>query len=73
MSAALELAPFGITANVVHPPATDTGWVTDAVRAAVADSKTLIHIATPAEVAEVIAYLASDAAGLITANVITLR
>jgi 3-oxoacyl-[acyl-carrier protein] reductase len=36
-------------------------------------SSTLIHIATPAEVAEVIAYLASDAATLITANVITLR
>ena len=29
--------------------------------------------AAPAQVAEVIAYLASDAAGLITANVITLR
>jgi 3-oxoacyl-[acyl-carrier protein] reductase len=32
MSAALELAPFGITANMVHPPVTDTGWVTGAVR-----------------------------------------
>jgi 3-oxoacyl-[acyl-carrier protein] reductase len=73
MSAALELAPFGITANMVHPPVTNTGWVTDAVRQAVAASSTLIHIATPAEVAEVIAYLASDAAALITANVITLR
>ena len=30
-------------------------------------------IASPAEVAEVIAYLASDAAALITANVVTLR
>jgi 3-oxoacyl-[acyl-carrier protein] reductase len=73
MSAALELAQFGITANVVYPPVTDTGWVTDGVRAAVADSRTMIHIATPAEVADVIAYLASDAAALITANVITLR
>ena len=73
MSAALELAPFGITANMVHPPVTDTGWVTDAVRQAVTASATLIHIASPAEVAEVIAYLASDAAALITANVITLR
>jgi hypothetical protein len=43
------------------------------VRQAVAASPTLFHIANPAEVAEVIAYLASDAAGLITANVITLR
>ncbi|HYB87132.1 MAG TPA: SDR family oxidoreductase [Streptosporangiaceae bacterium] len=73
MSAALELAPYGITANMVHPPVTDTGWVTDAVRQEVAASRTLFHVASPDEVAEVIAYLASDAAALITANVITLR
>ena len=73
MSAALELAPYGITANMVHPPVTDTGWVTQAVRDAVAASPTLVHVATPAEVAEVISYLASDAAALITANVINLR
>jgi 3-oxoacyl-[acyl-carrier protein] reductase len=73
MSAALELAPYGVTANMVYPPVTDTGWVTDAVRDLVAGSRELIHIATPAQVAEVIAYLASDAAALITANVITLR
>lgn len=73
MSAALELARFGITANMVHPPVTDTGWVTDAVREEVTRRRELIHIAAPAEVAEVIAYLASDAASLITANVITLR
>jgi 3-oxoacyl-[acyl-carrier protein] reductase len=73
MSAAMELAPFGVTANMVHPPVTDTGWVTDAVREQVAASPTLIHIASPGEVAEVIAYLASDAAALITANLITLR
>ena len=73
MSAAIELAPFGITANMVHPPVTDTGWVTGAVRGHVAESRELLHIAAPEEVAEVIAYLASDAAALITANVITLR
>jgi 3-oxoacyl-[acyl-carrier protein] reductase len=73
MSAALELAAYGITANMVHPPVTDTGWVTGAVRAFVASSQTHVHVASPAEVAEVIAYLASDAAALITANVITLR
>ena len=73
MSAALELAPFGITANMVHPPVTDTGWVTGTVRGHVAASPALIHIATPGEVADVIAYLTSDAAALITANVITLR
>jgi len=73
MSAAIELAGYGVTANMVHPPVTDTGWVTDAVRRLVADTPTLVHVADPAEVGEVIAYLASDGAALITANVITLR
>jgi 3-oxoacyl-[acyl-carrier protein] reductase len=73
MSAALELASFGVTANMVHPPVTDTGWITEAVRDVVAASAALIHVANPDEVAEVIAYLTSDAAALITANVITLR
>jgi 3-oxoacyl-[acyl-carrier protein] reductase len=73
MSAAAELAAFGVTANMVHPPVTDTGWVSDAVREAVAASTTMFHVATPAAVADVIAYLASDAAALITGNVIRLR
>ena len=32
MSSALELAPFGVTATMICPPVTDTGWVTGAVR-----------------------------------------
>ena len=73
MSAALELGGYGITSNVVHPPVTDTGWVTDAVRAFVADSGDLFHVARPEDVAEVIAFLCSDHARLITANVVHLR
>jgi 3-oxoacyl-[acyl-carrier protein] reductase len=73
MSAALELAEFGITSNVVYPPVTDTGWVTDAVREFVANSREHFHVAQPEEVAEVIVYLASEEARLITANVIHLR
>jgi len=73
MSAALELAPFGVTANMVYPPVTDTGWVTGSVREQVAASPALIHVAAPEEVAEVIAWLASDAAALVTGNVLTLR
>jgi 3-oxoacyl-[acyl-carrier protein] reductase len=73
MSAAVELARLGITANVVHPPVTDTGWVTDAVRSFVSHSPAHVHVAAPAQVADVIAYLASDAVALISGNVITLR
>ena len=73
MSAAFELAPLGITANVVQPPVTDTGWVTDEVRRHVAERSDLIHIANPDDVAHVVAYLVSDLARLITANKIHLR
>jgi 3-oxoacyl-[acyl-carrier protein] reductase len=71
MSAAIELASLGVTANMVYPPVTDTGWITESVRQAVNDSGW--HVATPGDVAEVISYLASEASGLITGNVITLR
>ena len=73
MSAAFELAQLGVTANMVYPPITDTGWVTDAVVRDGESRPDLIHIALPSDVAEVIVYLCTDAARLITANVIHLR
>ena len=73
MSAALELAEYGITANIVYPPVTDTGWVTESVREHVEDSPELIHIVQPQDVAEIITFLCSDYAHLITANKIHLR
>lgn len=73
MSAAFELAHLGITANVVYPPVTDTGWVTKEVRRGVRESSDHFHIVVPHEVANVIAYLASDHGSLITGNVLRLR
>lgn len=73
MSASIELAPRGITANVVYPPVTDTGWVTDDVRAFVEQSTDHWHVAQPEEVAEVIAWLCTPAASLVTGNIIRLR
>ena len=73
MSAAAELADDGITANVLVPPVTDTGWVTDALRTLVAESDQPMRIVAPPEVAEVVAWLCSDAAGLVTGNRIVLR
>ncbi len=73
MSAALELGEYGITSNVVYPPVTDTGWVTDSVREFVAASQEHFHVGQPEEVAGVIVYLCSIEAKLITTNVIQLR
>src|SRR5262249_34209513 len=73
LPAPIDPPDSGAPAHVPPPPVTDTGWITDSVRQLVASDPRMIHIAGPAEVAEVIGYLASDAAALITANVITLR
>ena len=73
MSVSVELGAEGITANMVYPPVTDTGWVTEPVRQAVAESLAHQHIAAPYEVAEVIAWLCTDSARLVTGNVIRLR
>jgi 3-oxoacyl-[acyl-carrier protein] reductase len=73
MSAALELAKRGVTGNLVCPPPTDTGWITSKVRQHVASRPDLGRIAQPDDVAAVIAYLASEEAGLISGNVVHLR
>lgn len=73
MSAGAELADRGITANVVHPPVTDTGWITDELRASVRASSEHVHVARPEEVAGVIAWLVGDEARLLSGNVLRLR
>jgi 3-oxoacyl-[acyl-carrier protein] reductase len=73
LSAASELADEGICANVVYPPVTDTGWITDEVRRFVERDPEHHHVATPDEVADVVAWLCADANHLVTGNVIRLR
>ena len=73
MSAASELVGVGVTANLVHPPVTDTGWVTAEVRRRVSEHPDHMRIVDPEEVARVIACLASDEARLISGNVLRLR
>ena len=73
MSAAWELGRYGVTANVVHPPVTETGWVTPQVEAQAIASSPLAHIAQPEDVAEVVCMLCSPKAGFITGNRIVMR
>ena len=72
MSASLELSSFGVTANALHPPVTDTGWVTDDVRAFVEKDRNFFSVAEPGEVADVVAFLVSDAGRRVTGNVIRM-
>jgi 3-oxoacyl-[acyl-carrier protein] reductase len=73
MAASIELAAQGVTANIVYPPVTDTGWVTEEVRELVAASPDHVHVANPEEVAWTLVWLSSDLGRLITGNVLHLR
>ena len=73
MSAAWELGRYGITANVVYPPVTDTGWLTPQIRATATEQSPLRRVGQPEDVAGVIAMLCSADASLLTGNVLRLR
>ena len=73
MAAAAELAPLGITANILSPPPTDTGWISERVATEITTATPPLRIAQPAEVAELIVFLASHQARTITSQRITMR
>jgi 3-oxoacyl-[acyl-carrier protein] reductase len=60
-------------AKMAYPPVTDTGWITPQVRAGVKQRAELLHLVGPEDVAEVIVFLCSDGARLVTANIVHLR
>lgn len=69
-SLAPPLAALGITVNAVNPGPTDTGWMTDEVREAIRTRSPAGRLATPADCARLVRFLASDAAEWITGQVI---
>jgi 3-oxoacyl-[acyl-carrier protein] reductase len=70
IAAATELAPQGITANVVNPGPIDTGWMTDDVRAQLTAMQPLGRLGTPADTAELVAFLVSEKGRWITGQLI---
>ena len=54
LAAARELAHLGLTANVINPGATDTGWMSDELKAELVG-----RIGTPEDAANLVAFLCS--------------
>ena len=72
-SIARELGSRGITANVVAPGFVETDMTAELAqdrKAEILNSVPLGRLASPQEIAEVVAFLASDAAGYITGAII---
>ena len=60
ISAARELGPKGISANVVNPGPIDTGWMDDETRDAMTTYHPLGRPGTPRDIAGITAFLLSD-------------
>ncbi len=70
LAAAREFRDRGITANVINPGATDTGWMTDALKAEIQAMTLLGRIGMPEDVANLVAFLCSKQGGWINAQLL---
>jgi 3-oxoacyl-[acyl-carrier protein] reductase len=71
-SLAREVAPFGITVNVVAPGMVDTGVLSKPAMKKLAERIPMKRAASPQEVARAVAFLISDDASYITGSCITI-
>jgi len=60
ISAARELGPLGISANVLNPGPIDTGWMEEEFEAELIPAHPLGRIGTPRDIAAVVSFLLSD-------------
>ena len=60
ISAARELGPRGISANVLNPGPIDTGWMDDETHVGLAAMTPLGRLGTPGDIAAVVSFLVSE-------------
>jgi|SRR5579883_1052460 len=70
---AVEVADRGITVNAVDPGATDTGWMTDALKRDLLSTMRIGRLGQPEDAARLIVFLASDASAWITGQILHSR
>jgi len=69
-AAAVELGPFGITVNIVAPGPIQTGWITPELEGREVPTIPLRRVGKPADVADVVVWLASEQARFITGQLL---
>jgi len=70
VAAAAELADRGITANVVNPGPTDTGWMDDELKQAIVADTLAGRLGTPEDAANLVAFLCSAEGGWVNGQLI---
>jgi 3-oxoacyl-[acyl-carrier protein] reductase len=69
-AAAVELADRGIRANVINPGPIDTGWMSPQIRQTGVAQTPAGRLGTPADTADLVRFLMSDAGGWITGQIL---
>jgi 3-oxoacyl-[acyl-carrier protein] reductase len=70
LAAAHEFAHLGVTANVINPGPTDTGWMPQEIRARVLAETPLHRIGTPEDAANLVSFLCSPQGGWINGQLL---
>lgn len=70
IAAATELADRGITANVINPGPTDTGWMDPALKTRITDDTLLGRLGQPDDCANLVTFLCSPGGGWINGQLL---
>jgi 3-oxoacyl-[acyl-carrier protein] reductase len=65
LAAALEFKDLGVTANVINPGGTDTGWMSDDLKERIRRETPLGRVGLPKDCANLVSFLCSDEGGWI--------
>ena len=70
LAAAVELAELRVSANVVNPGPTDTGWLTPDLHARLAERTPLGRVGTPDDAAALVGFLCSPDGGWVNGQLL---
>ncbi len=70
VAAAIELGRFGVRANAINPGPIDTGWMTPELQRSLTDRTPAGRLGMPADTADLVRFLLSDAGGWINGQVL---